>query len=294
MKLSYPQKNLYKAAVAFLKRLLWLFSIILVVLTVTYSLIEPYWIEVKVTEIVDPDIPKAFSQFRIVFMADIHHGPFFSRERVKNVVTMINELQPDIVVLGGDYVYGHKKYTAPCFEELAKLKAPYGIFAVLGNHDHWENESDEFTIEIISGTKIMLIDNNAIWIYKDGAWIKLGGVGDYWTDSQDLHPTIQDVNQGDFVVPVSHNPDYCETFTEEKIDLVLSGHTHGGQVTFFGLYAPFLPTDTGQKYRSGLVELPHTKVLVTNGMGTIFPPMRFCARPQINLIILNKSLYPSH
>jgi predicted MPP superfamily phosphohydrolase len=106
-------------------------------------------------------------------------------------------------------------------------------------------------------------------------------------DSQDINPTIFDVKQSDFVIRISHNPDYCESFSTKKIDLVLSGHTHGGQVTFFGIHAPFLPTFTGQKYRSGLVKLAHTEVLVTNGVGTVFPPVRFCARPQINLVILN-------
>ncbi|MBN1799140.1 MAG: metallophosphoesterase [Spirochaetales bacterium] len=286
MKRSCAQKQLYKAA-AFFKKRAWLIIVILAVLAITYSLIEPYWIEVKVTEIRDPDIPEAFSQFRIVFMADIHHGPFFSRERVRDVVAMANDLRPDMVVLGGDYVYGDKKYTAPCFEELSRLEAPYGVFAVLGNHDHWENESTEFTLEVISKSQINLIDNKALWIYKDGSRIRLGGVGDYWTDSQDIGPTIAGVRQEDFVILVSHNPDYCESFSTKKIDLVLSGHTHGGQVTFFGLYSPFLPTFTGQKYRSGLVELAHTKVLVTNGIGTVFLPLRFCARPQINLIVLN-------
>ncbi len=176
----------------------------LITALMVYAFIEPYRIEVKVTQIVASDIPEAFSQFRIAFIADIHHGLFFSRERVKNIVGMINELNPHLVVLGGDYVYGHKKYLAPCFEELTKLKAPYGIFAVLGNHDHWENESAQFSVEVINAHKITLIDNKALWIYKDGTRIKLGGVG------------------------------------------------------------------------------------------TIFPPIRFCAPPQINLIILNKSLYPSH
>jgi predicted MPP superfamily phosphohydrolase len=254
MKQSWAKKRVWRAAVLF-KRRAWLFIIILVVLTVAYSLIEPYWIEIKMTEITDPDIPEAFSQFRIVFIADIHHGPFFSRRRVRDVVAMVNNLRPDIVVLGGDYVYGDKNYTAPCFEELSQLKAPYGVYGVLGNHDHWENESDEFTLGVVSQYKITLIDNRAFWINKDGTRIKLGGVGDYWTDSQDIGPTIAGVRQKDFVILVSHNPDYCESLSLNKIDLVLSGHTHGGQVTFFGLYAPFLPTHTGQKYRSGLVKL---------------------------------------
>jgi hypothetical protein len=92
----------------------------------------------------------------------------------------------------------------------------------------------------------------------------------------------------DFVILVSHTPDFAENLKTDKIDLMLSGHTHGGEVTFFGLWAPYIPSDYGQKYRTGIIKTDKTTVLVSNGIGNTFLPIRFFARPQINIIDLEK------
>jgi predicted MPP superfamily phosphohydrolase len=138
----------------------------------------------------------------------------------------------------------------------------------------------------MAGAGIRLIDNEAYWLEKNGGRIKVGGVGDYLEDIQDIEPTIADVNKNDFVVLVTHNPDYVEEMGTDKVDLVLAGHNHGGQVTFFGLWAPILPSKYGQKYRTGIVEVDGAKVIVSNGVGTITPPVRFFARPQIIIVDL--------
>jgi uncharacterized protein len=103
-----------------------------------------------------------------------------------------------------------------------------------------------------------------------------------------LGPIIEGTNADDFVILVSHNPDYAEELPPGAVDLTLSGHTHGGQITFFGLWAPYLPSDYGQRYRTGLVETENTTVIVSNGIGTIFPPIRFFAPPQIVEITLER------
>lgn len=107
------------------------------------------------------DVPSAFHGTRVVFVSDIHHGPYFSRDRVKNLVEKINALNPDIILLGGDYVHRSTKYIEPCFEELKKLNAT-AKFAVLGNHDHWENA--EFTRECMKNAGIEILDNKVAWI----------------------------------------------------------------------------------------------------------------------------------
>ena len=106
---------------------------------------------------------------------------------------------------------------------------------------------------------------------------------------QDINPTIKDTEKNDFVILLSHNPDYIEKLQSDKIDLMLSGHTHGGQITFFGLFAPLIPSAYGQKYRTGLVETVQTKLLVSNGIRKVTPPVRFFARPQINIVYLQTS-----
>ncbi len=253
--------------------------LILMISLVIYSFIEPYLLKINRIEFQDEDLPESFNGFKIIFIADIHHGPYFSRKRVKKLVTKINDLKPDLIIMGGDYVHEDVKYIAPCFEELSHLKSKLGTYAVLGNHDHWE--STLRSEKQMSKAKIKILDNQSYWINYNGARIKLGGVGDLWEDSQKIEGTIHDVKTEDFVILVSHNPDFAEEITTDKIDLVLAGHTHGGQVTFFGLSAPVLPSNFKQKYRRGFVKAPATTVFITVGVGTITPPVRFFCRPEI-------------
>jgi len=261
-----------------------LFVLLLSILLVVYILLEPHWLKVRRFTIAEPDVPPAFNGMRIVFASDIHHGPFFSADRVGKLVRRINDLEPDLILLGGDYVHRDPKYIDPSIAELAALEAPFGVFAVLGNHDHWEGA--ERTRKRLREAGITLIENRAEWIESGGDRIRIGGVGDLWEDTQDLGATVDDAAEYVFVILLSHNPDYVEKIASNRVDLVLSGHTHSGQVTLFGLWAPLLPSRYGQKYRSGMVETEYTRVIVSNGVGTITPPVRFWARPDILLITL--------
>lgn len=257
---------------------------LLIALTITYSFyIEPHWIQLKNINIADKDIPNSFEDIKIVFLSDIHYYSGFSEDRLKNLVKMVNKLNPDIIILGGDYVLGSSKYIEPCFEELRNLKAPLGVFGVLGNHDHWEDA--ELTRQCMKKARIILIDNQSKWIYKNRKRIKIGGVGDLWEDQQHIEPTIKDVEEKNFAILISHNPDYVEEITTDKIDLVLSGHIHGGHITLFGLWAPISISKYGQKYRTGIVKTKHATVIISNGVGNTIP-IRFCARPDIYLIHL--------
>lgn len=255
---------------------------------------ETYRIEVKKFTVTSPDVPAAFDGTRIVLLTDIHRGWFFPQDRVRKLVERVNALQSDLVLLGGDYVYANTDYEASCFAELARLQAPLGRFAVLGNHDYGtygrgkrDGEIDPTpAIEAIRGAGITLLDNQAEWVDKAGARIRVGGVGDVKEDTPQYAPTVEGTGAGDFVILVSHNPDYAEELPVGAVDLTLSGHTHGGQITFFGLWAPFVPSEYGQKYRTGLVVTGATTVIVSNGIGTIFPPIRLFARPQIVEITL--------
>jgi len=258
-----------------------------VVLIAAYAFVEPYWLAVREVHVIDSDVPVAFEGTRIAFLTDIHHGPDFSLARVRRVVDMTNRLRPDIILLGGDYVHRDAKYIAPCFAELAELAAPLGKFGVLGNHDHWEGAA--LTSQKMIEAGIEWVNNRAVWVERDSQRIKIGGVGDFWEGSQDLAPTIEDASEGDFVILVSHHPDYVESMTTRKVDLVLCGHTHGGQVTLFGLWAPFVPSQYGQKYRSGVVETGLTKAIISNGIGTIGPAVRFFCRPEIVLVHVHRS-----
>jgi len=245
-----------------------------------YVHVEPHLLTVKDIEIKNICIPQEFDGKKIVFITDIHHGPNFSVKRLRNLVKTTNDLKPDIILLGGDYTSG-TTYIDECFSELNELNAPLGKYGVLGNHDHWNNARK--TYECMKLTNIKSMDNYSEWITLNQSRIKIGGVGDLWTDTQEIQKTIGDVKKDDFVILLSHNPDYAEKLggLGSKINLMLCGHTHGGQVTFFCFYAPRLPSSYGQKYCSGIVFNGSTEIIISKGVGCLSPAIRFFCYPDI-------------
>ncbi|MCE5213883.1 MAG: metallophosphoesterase [Methanobacterium sp.] len=248
-----------------------------------YMFIEPYWIETKEITIESDQIPENFDGKKIVFISDIHAGPLFSQQRVNDLVNQVNNLHPDLILLGGDYVSGEDEYVNSTFESLSKLNATYGVYAVLGNSD------PQFTTwEALNNSPINDIGNMGTWIGDSQGEIRLGGIG-AGNDRQDYEDVTEDASSRDFVIMLSHDPDYFEEVDKSMVDLVLSGHTHGGQVTFFGLYAPYLPSKYGQKYRTGVIKEVNSTLIISNGIGTVNFPVRFFARPQIIVINLKRT-----
>ncbi len=258
--------------------------LVLGIVFVSYCYLECRWIKIKKVNLISQDIPESFNGIKIIFISDIHHGPYFSIRRVEKLVNEVNELQPDLIILGGDYVHREAKYIIPCFEELKELKSNYGVYAVLGNHDHWEDM--ELTRKMMIENGFNICDNKSYWLRIKNDSIKIGGVGDLWEDDQYLDSTTHDLKNTDFSILISHSPDYIEEMDTELIDFVVSGHTHGGQMTLFGLWAPIVPSKYGQKYRYGLKNFGDLQAYITSGVGTITPPLRFFCRPEIVLIEL--------
>ena len=247
-----------------------------------YVFIEPYWLVTTEYDIYDSQIPAEFDGYEIVFVADIHHGPFFSYERVENLRDKINELDADLILLGGDYVHRGPLYVPEVFDGLTGITGKSGVYGVLGNHDHWDGE--QATRDGFVRAGITDIDNRRVVIEKGEALIHVSGVGDFDEGTQE-YLRDEDV----YSILVSHNPDYAAELTNDKPNLILSGHTHGGQVTFFGLWAPILPSKYGNRFRYGKINYNGIKMIVTSGVGTITPPVRFFARPEIVKITLHSS-----
>ncbi len=256
-----------------------------------YGFADTYHLEVKEYTFTGADLPKEFDGVRVALVTDIHRGVLFSQERVADLVDRVNALQPDLIVLGGDYVYRNVDYEASCFAELARLRAPLGRFAVAGNHDYGEYDDPDPTLDRLiraaDSAGITLMRNDGVWIEKNGGRIRIGGVADYTESNPQLAPALGDSRPEDFVLLVSHNPDFSESIPPGAVDLTLSGHTHGGQVTIFGLWAPRVPSDFGQKYRTGVVSNGATTVIISNGVGTSsFIPIRIMASAQLVMVTL--------
>lgn len=249
-----------------------------------YAVMEAKWCRVLEVTLKVARLPAPFVGTTVAFLADVHHGPFVPRSYIQHVVAMTNALKPDLVLLGGDYVHTHPRYIAPGIAELGELRGKLGQFAVLGNHDN--REDSPATKAALAASGITELTNEGIWLTRGGTRLRLCGVGDLWTDRQNLGAALGSASHDDAVILLSHNPDYVETLSDRRVSLVLSGHTHGGQVVVPGLGAPIVPSRYGQKYVHGLVQGPACPVFITRGVGTIAPPVRFCCRPEIVLITL--------
>ena len=242
-----------------------------------YAFLEKYWLQVKKYQI---NINKTnYIGKKIIFLSDFHHSPIVKINYIKKVVNTVNNLKPDIIILGGDYVSNHKKYIQPLFNELKLLRANLGVYGVIGNHDI--NVSKKQILQAMKEANINSLDNLFYRIYNNKESIVLCGVKDFLYDKPSIEEMLKNVDYDDFVILVCHNPDYLEEIKDKKIDLMLSGHTHGGQVTMFGLYAPYIPSNFKQKYRTGLKINNNIKLIISNGVGCVGLPIRFFSRPQI-------------
>ncbi len=251
---------------------------------ITYPFLEAKWCRIRRATVTLPNLGRPFEGVTVAFVSDVHHGPFVPRGYVRSIVSMTNSLKPDIIALGGDYCYRGAKYIAPALEELSRLQAPMGRFAVLGNHDHWDGLNE--SIAGLEAAKIPLLRNTGVWLEKGDARLRIGGVGDLWCDGQSMNAALGDATTKDATLILSHNPDTAETVRDPRVGLMLSGHTHGGQVIvpFYG--APIVTSAYGQKYLNGLTRAPGYNVFISRGVGTVGPPCRVFCRPEIVLLTL--------
>lgn len=251
---------------------------------VGYGLFEAGWVRIDRQTLPVRNLPPGFRGLKVAFLTDIHHGPYTDLDYVRHCVRTANLLDPDLILLGGDYILREAKYAGPCFDVLAGLKAPLGVYGVLGNHDYWHGVravKDGFR-----SARITELTNTGVWLHRNGDRLRLGGVDDMWGGMPDVEIALKDATPADACLLVSHNPDFAEFLQDKRVGLMLAGHTHGGQVAFPGFTPPWVPSSFGGKYLRGRVEAPTTTVYVSRGLGVIGLPVRFGSRPEINLITL--------
>lgn len=255
-------------------------------LVASYPLfIERYLILTNHYRIPVPNLPRAFAGFRIVHLTDLHYGFLLPLAVIRYVVHRANQLQRDLVVSTGDCV--HKKTTTTEIDAvwpvLAELTAPFGAYSVLGNHDHRADtgRSQEWLRATGQG-----VEHQAKVIEKEGERLWIAGAGDLWQDHQDLDRVLGEIPEPDCRIVLAHNPDTADSPFTGRVDLMVCGHTHGGQVDipFVGPPVLFVRNKT---YSSGFKTSPRgAGVFISRGIGWSLYPIRFNCPPEIAVLEL--------
>jgi len=246
------------------------------------ALTEPFRLTIEHHQIRLRRLPPAVDGFRIVQLSDIHHSPFTSREQIARAVETANNLRPDIVALTGDYVSKERAYAAPCAELLGKLRARHGVYAVLGNHDHWTDAS--LITDLFRAEGINVLINEGRRFEQNGASFWLAGVDDTMVGLEDLSLALAGSSESEFKLLLAHNPIILRRAARAGVDLVLSGHTHGGQVSLRSERSA-----SGRPRRrllKGLARQGNTQIYITRGLGTVVLPVRFGCPPEVSLLEL--------
>ncbi len=260
------------------------------VLAASYPLfIERSLVQLNRYRITVPNLPSAFHGYTIAHLTDFHLGQLVSEDFVADIVRRTNALKPDLIACTGDFV--HRRDTTDEIDRvwpiLAGLRARDGVWSVLGNHDHWA-DTDRSLYWLDRARQNL--HHRCLPIYRGHQRIVLGGAGDFWEDELGIDSAFACSDEHDCRILLSHNPDSVDTAFDTPLHLVLSGHTHGGQVVIPGWGPPILPV-ANKRYSSGLIATPKAPLFISRGLGWAVLPVRFNCYPEIALLELASPLF---
>jgi len=247
-------------------------------------LIEPHHYWISETDIFIRDLPERFEDFRITQLTDVHHSRILGLDEVRRVVELAQQTRPDMFVLTGDYTTSYRRFIEPCAEALSSLNAPEGVWAVLGNHDHYTDP--ELTTRALERHHISVMNNAHTTLRRGPDSLQLSGIDDWTWNAVDWTRAFSGLNPSTPTVLLSHQPSVLDFEQTRDVSLILSGHTHGGQLRlpFVGAPARFATTDL--KYDRGLFRRGETQLYVSSGTGVIGLPVRLGVRPEIAVLRL--------
>ncbi len=246
--------------------------------------IEPNRLVIHEQSIQIDNWPKELGGLRIALIADLHTGGWFIDEnKLRLIVDRSNQLNPDLVVLLGDYVAPNSWHSRRVEPEitagvLKDLRAPLGVYAVLGNHDWWYNGAK--VRRAFEQNGIPVLEDEVIEIRWRDKSFWLAGLADLWTRPQQIDETIAKAPPGSTMIALTHNPDIFPRLPP-NVPLLLAAHTHGGQVSIPLIGTPIVPSRFGSKYTAGHVFENGHHMFVTTGIGTSILPVRFRVPPEI-------------
>ncbi len=252
------------------------------------ALAEPFMLAIERQEIYLRRLPAGLDGLRLVHLSDFHYGPLTDSEHLERAVKAANDLRADVIVLTGDYISQDRIYAAPCAELVGRLRARFGVYAVLGNHDHWTDAALIADLFRAEGIKVLVNEGLRLDLKGQSFW--LAGVDDTMVGLEDLPLALAGSSDDEMKLLLAHNPIILRRAARAGVDLVLSGHTHGGQVTL-----------RPEKNRSGrprrrllrgLGRRGNTQIYVTRGLGTVVLPIRYGCPPEVSVLELHSM--PQH
>jgi predicted MPP superfamily phosphohydrolase len=255
--------------------------------------LEPASLEVNRYDLTLARWPPGQDGLVIALLSDLHVGsPFNGTGKLEEIVARVNEARPHIVLLAGDYVISGVRggeFVPPetTASLLARLEAPLGLFAVLGNHDHWYDGPRVRRAFETAGIRVL--ENESAHVRAERFDFRLVGIGDLWEGRPDVGGVLASLPDEVAAIAFTHNPDLFPEITD-RVALTLAGHTHGGQVDIPLWGAPVVPSRFGERYARGHVVEDGRHLFVTSGLGTSILPVRFRVPPEIAILRLGSAV----
>jgi predicted MPP superfamily phosphohydrolase len=250
--------------------------------------VEPEYVEVVPVSLVLPRLDARFDGYQVAQISDLHADSWMTPGRVLGLVKLVNEQEPDLVAITGDFASYSRfrsliRHASALAAPLRRLRAPDGVVAVYGNHDHKSNP--QVVREVLTASGITELRNTVQTLRRGGAVLHLCGVDDVREGTPDLDRALQDLPEEGAAILLIHEPDFAdESAAVGRFDLQLSGHSHGGQVGLPLIRYLFLPK-LSRRYPSGLYRVGGMFLYTNRGLGA-HPRFRFNCRPEITVFTL--------
>lgn len=250
---------------------------------IRYQKIEKVYITIPVK-----GLPSCFNGYKILHISDIHHSEIISLENLEREIENINRDEDiSLVAITGDLVTFKSSFISPVLREIAKIKSEDGIFLVLGNHDHMAGKEEIVQCAPIYGINVLI--NEGTFVKREGEKIYIAGIDDPWIGRDDLNSALKNKPDDVFAILLSHTPDIFPFCVSKGVSLVLSGHTHGGQLALPFKKRSFNFARIGTKWTYGLFEINGRFLYVNRGFGSTGVPARISISPEITIITLKRA-----
>lgn len=255
-------------------------------------------VSVRVVEYSKKNLSKDLDDFRLVLISDVQVDKYTDGKRVLRYINKVNSLQPDLILIGGDIITSGPEYINSAADHLGKLSSLYGVYSCIGDHDNWAYRPDnarsrrEIT-EALAKNNVKMLDNKKVKLIVENSSISISFITH--TYSKKINGSLLDSVSvpdagSDLNFFLTHQPQefLAEKASENGFDIMLAGHTHGGQITLFYPFFNISPTLFETKYIKGDFRIGNMLLSVNRGLGMSLAPVRYNSTPEITLIILKR------